>query len=216
MGWEQDLIFHTILKISSCSFKYECREVWTFCNFQFELRTESSIFHLILNIALQSILLFTFISHNDTRIKASNVSNFNEACEWLSIAICLMVLLSQIAILERMRSIVCCQSFMRCGILVYHSLMPPQNCHASYYDFFLDLCLKCFCKLKQLSSTCIVFNRHQSKLSNVDDQSLQPLLWHSFTNFFITWIMPWMCWKKSNHEIFHSSYAQLLQHLAFF
>ena len=147
MGWEQDLIFHTILKISSCSFKYECREVWTFCNFQFELRTESSIFHLILNIALQSILLFTFISHNhDTRIKASNVSNFNEACEWLSIAICLMVLLSQIAILERMRSIVCCQSFMRCGILVYHSLMPPQNCHASYYDFFLDLCLKCFCK----------------------------------------------------------------------
>ena len=35
-----------------------------------------------------------------------------------------------------------CQSLMRCGQLVYHPLMPPQNCHASYNDLFSHACLK--------------------------------------------------------------------------
>ena len=46
-----------------------------------------------------------------------------------------------------------------------------------------------FYKLKQLGPTCITFNCHQSKF---DDQSLRPLLIHSYMNFFITWIIIWI------------------------
>jgi hypothetical protein len=46
-----------------------------------------------------------------------------------------------------------------------------------------------FYKLNQLNSTCIALNCRQSKFY---DQSLQLLLWHSYTNFFITWIIPWI------------------------
>jgi hypothetical protein len=47
-----------------------------------------------------------------------------------------------------------------------------------------------FYKLKQLNSTCIAFNNRQSKFY---DQSLQwhPMMWHSYMNFSITWIILW-------------------------
>ena len=45
-----------------------------------------------------------------------------------------------------------------------------------------------FYKLEQLHSTCIAVNCHQSKFY---DQSLQSLLWYSYRNFFITWIILW-------------------------
>ena len=65
-------------------------------------------------------------------IKVSEVSNFNEACKWLLIAFSFENPLSQ-----RMTSIFY-QSFMRFGQLVYHSLMPPQNCYPLYNDLNLD------------------------------------------------------------------------------
>ena len=59
-----------------------------------------------LNIALQCIFS-TSIPHNDTQIKASEVSNFNKACKWLLIAFCFENSLSQIAMLEGMTSDFC-------------------------------------------------------------------------------------------------------------
>ena len=56
------------------------------------------------NIALKSIFS-TSIPHNDTSIKSSKVSNFNEACKWLLIAFYFENPLTQIAIIEAMTSI---------------------------------------------------------------------------------------------------------------
>ena len=92
------------------------------------------------NIAHQSIFSNS-IMHYDNCIKASKVSNFNEAHKWLLIEFCFENPLSQITILEGITSVLC-QSFMRCGNqFIYHSLMPPQNCHASYNDLFSH-CIK--------------------------------------------------------------------------
>ena len=117
------------------------RGVWTSYNILSKLRT---LQHFMLrhnsNIALQSIFS-TSIPHNDTQIKVSEVSNFNKACKWLLIAFCFENPLSRIAILEGMTSDFC-QSFMRCGQLVYHLSMPPQNCHAAHNDLFSHSCLK--------------------------------------------------------------------------
>ena len=60
--------------------------------------------HKISKIVLQFIFSNP-IPHNDTRIKASKASNFNEARKWLLIAFCLENPLPQIAILEGMTSI---------------------------------------------------------------------------------------------------------------
>ena len=88
------------------------------------------------NIALQPIFSNS-IPHNDTCIKASKVSNFNEACKWLLVAFCFENPLSQIIMTSYFG-----QSFMRCGQSVYHSLMLPQNCHALFNDLFTYSCLK--------------------------------------------------------------------------
>ena len=95
------------------------------------------------NISLQIIFSIS-MPHIDTPIEASKVSNsipHNEARKWLLIAYCFENHLSLIAILEEMTSMFC-QSFMGCGQLVYHLLMPPQNCHASCNDLFSHSCLK--------------------------------------------------------------------------
>ena len=125
---------------------------------QYLVQTKNSLIPRVEpNIALQSIFS-TSIPHNDTQIKVSEVSNFNKACKWLLIAFCFENPLSQIAILEGMTSDFC-QSFMRCGQLVYHSLMRLQNCHASYNTLFYTCTPQSFYKLKQLGSICIAFNR---------------------------------------------------------
>ena len=91
--------------------------------------------------------------------------NFNEARKWLLIAFCYEIPLLQIAIVEVMTSIIC-QSFMRCGQVVYTTCWCPHKIdgHASYNDLFSHSCFKASTKLKQLNSTCIVVNCHQSKL----------------------------------------------------
>jgi hypothetical protein len=117
----------------------------------------------------------------------SHMSNFKEARKWLLIAFCFDNPLSQIAILKDMTNMFC-QSFMRCGHLVYHSLMPPQKLPCLIQWFVFTFLPQSFYKLKQLISTCITFNRCQSKFY---DQSLQPLMWHDYTNSFITWVILW-------------------------
>ena len=138
------------------------------------------------NTTLQSIFS-NFIPHKDTCIKAFKVSNFNEACKWLLIAFCFENPLSQIVMLKGMTSIFC-QSFMRCGQLVYQLVDDPQNYLASYNNLFSHSCLKVSTNSSNSIFTCIVVNLRQSKIY---DQSLQPLLWHRYTNFLITWIIIW-------------------------
>ena len=93
--WE-NLNLSVKLKIKSY-FKNESKEVWTSSNIQSKL---SILWFLVLHhssdIALQSIF-FNSIPHNDTCIKASKVSNFNEAHKWLLIEFCFENPLSQIA-----------------------------------------------------------------------------------------------------------------------
>ena len=73
------------------------------------------------NIVLQCIF-FNSIMHNDIRIKASKVSNFNEPRKSLFDRI-----LFRNAIVEEMMSCCCClQGFTRSSQLVYHSLMPHK------------------------------------------------------------------------------------------
>ena len=91
------------------------------------------------NSALQPIFS-TSILHNDICIKASKVSNFNEAHQWPLIAFYFEYPLSQIATLEGMTSV----------LPKFHEMWPigvslvdaPQNCHALYNDLFSHSCLK--------------------------------------------------------------------------
>ena len=137
------------------------------------------------NTVLQTVFSSS-IPYNDTRIKASKVSKFNEACKWLLIAFGFENPLSQIAILREWQVLFVKVSwdvanwYTTCWCT--HKIALPHticccNIHAS--EFY---------KFKQLSSTCIAFTRCQSIFY---DQSLWLLLSHSFTNFFITWIILW-------------------------
>ena len=95
MGWEI-LIFHTKLKIKSYLFDCKCREVYASYNIESKIKT---LIFLMLCQNSNIILQFIFsnsIPHNDTRIKASKVSNFNEAPKWLVIVFCFENPFSQI------------------------------------------------------------------------------------------------------------------------
>ena len=101
---------------------------------------------------------------------------------------CFVSPLSQIALLEGTTSSFFCQSFMRRGKLVNHSLMPPQNCHASYDDSFPHLCLEVSTNSSNLALT---FNWHRFQLSSIQiSLSISPTVaLPSYMNFFITWIV---------------------------
>ena len=103
--------------------------------------------HHYSNVALQSIFS-NFIPHNNTCIKASKVSNCNEARKWLLIEFCIENSLSQIAILEEMAS-----EFLFLFFIFwpkFHEMRPidiplvsvPKKCLASYNDLFSNSCLK--------------------------------------------------------------------------
>ena len=168
------------------------------------------------NIALQFIF-FTSIPHNDTHIKASKVSNFNEACKLSMIAFSFKYLLSQIIMTSNF------------GQLVYHSLMPPQNCHALFNDL-LHVHVSKFCKNSSnsalLASFLIVVNPiFLVKLSNhcfnivvllLDNTSRLKILyalkmsklWNLLFKLSIiacTYMMSsknWTSWRKIKHNPF--------------
>lgn len=162
---------------------------------KFELHTISSpnqelfnflMLHHNLIVALRSIF-FNCISHHDTRIKVSKESDFNEACKWLLTTFCFWK-----------------SPFSNCNtwgndkyfMPIFHEVWPigillidtrtKFPCLIQWFVF--TIMPQSFYKLKQLGSTCITFSCHKSKCY---DQSLQPLLWHSYMNFSITWIILW-------------------------
>ena len=111
---------------------------------QYLVQTKNSLFIMLCHNSTTALQLIFSTSnlHNDTHSKASKVSNFNEARKRLLIPFCFENHLSQITILKGYDKYFFCQSFMRCGQLVYHLLLPPQICHASYNNFFSHSCLK--------------------------------------------------------------------------
>ena len=189
--WQVDkiLIFDTKLNIKSYFFqKDKCSEVWTSYNIWSKSRIlRDLMLHHNSNIALQSIFS-NFIPHNDTRIKASKVSNFNEARKWFLTEYCFENPLSQTTILEGMTSIFLPKfhEMWQIGIPLVNG---PTKVPCSIQRFVFTFMPQSFFKLEQLGSTFITFNRHQSKFY---DQSLQPWLSNLLcTNFFITWIILW-------------------------
>ena len=95
--------------------------------------THTSVFAFIIYV---SNVLNLNVQHNNTRIKASKVSNVNEVCKWLLIVLCF-----------------CKSPFTNCDtwgndkyfLPKFHENLWPigiplvdalQNCHASYYDLF--------------------------------------------------------------------------------
>ena len=131
------------------------------------------------NIFLEFIFS-TFIPHNDIRIKASKGSNFNEAYNWLLIAFSFEILLSQIEILEGMT---------RYLLPKFHEVWPIS---ISLHKIAMPHIMICF--RIHASKFCTNYLHHVQppSIQNFTIKSLQLLLWHSDTNFFITWIILWI------------------------
>jgi hypothetical protein len=150
--WRKSQSFTQNWKIKSHFFQNICREVWT--SYRFLMLSHNS------NMALQFILSNS-IPHKDTCIKASKVSNFNEARKWLLIAFFVGNPLSHIPILDD-------KYFFP---QVSWDVVNWYNTHwcldkiaiPHTKSFVFTFMPQSFYKLKQMSSTYIAFNCHQHK-----------------------------------------------------
>ena len=184
------LIFHTKFKTSNHIFfpKDKCSEVWTSYNVWSKLRILWDLMlHHNSNIALQSIFS-NFIPHNDTRIKASKVSNIRKIASGFWQNIVLKIPYHKLQYLREWQAF-----FLPKFHVMWQIGIPlvngPTKVPCSIQRFVITFMPQSFFKLEQLGSTFITFNRHQSKFY---DQSLQPWLSNLLcTNFFITWIILW-------------------------
>ena len=178
-GWEH-LIFHKILTIKSYSFRFNCREVWTFYNNKFKLRVLR--FFMLCHIADTSLQskFPTSILHNDTRIKAFNVSNFNESRKWL--AFCFENVLSQIATSKGLTSIFL-PKFHEMWPTINHSLMP--------HKISMPPTMICF----HIHASKVFTNSCNSTLLASLSIAVNPNLMINFSNhcsnIVITWIILW-------------------------
>ena len=108
------------------------------------------------------------IQHNDTCIKASKVCNLNEAHKWL-----FLFWRSPFTNWNTWRNDK--HIFAKDSWDVANLLLPPIKCYAS--------------KFLQTQATWLYLHRFHALPVQFYDQSLWPLKWHSYTDFFITWII---------------------------
>ena len=141
------------------------------------------------NTTIQSIF-FSFVPHNDTRIKESKVSKLNEAHAWLLIELVLKILVHKLQYLKEWQV-----HFFKASwdVANWYTMCWYTHKIASDKDFFFTFMPQ---SLYKLNLHCF---------QPLYDQCLQQLVWHSYISFFITWIRLWTekSWCIENKFLMH-------------